>query len=257
MKKILLTILALVLLTTNSISYTSNGVNVGEYRYRIMPLGDSITSGVNTSTDDLGYRRHLQDLFGINNVYLVGQYQNPSVHATYQVRGSGLSGNTTAQMLARLSGGELTNYFSTTTKNQIILLHAGTNDIGTAVPTDTIVNHIVSNGSGADGIVEVALAYNPNIQIYICKIIPTVGGDASGVAPFHAALETAVNLKRLTNPNVHLIDMHSAMANDPACSTLSNCYVDTQHPNNTGYDVIATTFYNCIINPNNQYCDGH
>lgn len=254
MKKLLS--LLFVLIAGHAFAYTANGVGFGDYRPRILTIGDSITSGINTSTDDLGYRRKLQDLLGINRVYMVGQYNTPASDATYQVKTSGLAGDLTSGMLSRLTG-VIGNYFSDKNKNQIVLILAGANDVTGSIDTAVAVNHIVSNGSGSDGMVELLLAFNPNVEIYISTLIPFRDSDPSGLAPFNTALTTAVNLKRATYPNIHIVDGHSAFAAYPACSTLSDCFFDTEHPNNTGYDAIGTFFYNCINNHSAQYCDGN
>jgi lysophospholipase L1-like esterase len=230
----------------------SASFNVVNYPdYLIGPLGDSITYGAGSS-DGYGYRKQLQadilartnDAQRFSRISMVGDHAD-AADSTYFPRHSGVSGESIAQISARLDN-VLTNYFyqSSVTDmrgRQIFLIHAGTNDV-TAVGGGSYTATLASYTAMLDKI----YAYNPNIEIYCALLIPRKDSGAAETnnVTFNGLLNTALTTYQATHPNVHIVDMHAAFVADATWAT--DYMSDGLHPNNAGYVVMGDTWNSAI-----------
>lgn len=134
----------------NGVSF--NGIRIGGRT--ALPLGDSITNGYSGGIDATGYRGYLWNLLAAagNVTYATvgSQASSGGGVATYK-KHAGVNGETTAQIKARTAA-ELAYLPSSSwyySKNNIVLLHAGTNDMSTGM-TGTITG--TTTGTTVDGV---------------------------------------------------------------------------------------------------------
>ena len=208
---------------------------------RIMPLGDSITEGdsLNGSAGIATYRYWLwQKLIGAGyNVTFVGseygvepELDNPTGapkypwfdesnegHAGYWIEDAtdgpyDLEPNAAAWVAAA--------------KPDIILLHAGTNDIRYGTPEATVVSRM------SDLIGQIRSAA-PSVTILLAQIIPTSGWD---VTQYNAGLATLASQLTTAQSPIMLVDQYTGF--DVNADTL-----DGIHPNQTGEQLMAAKWY--------------
>lgn len=188
---------------------------------RIMPLGDSITDGLNTPG---GYRIGLwQRLANAGRLTdFVGSASNgPATLGDHDHEGH--SGWRIDDVDGSITG------WLRTANPRTILLHLGTNDIGQ--------NHDVAGAPARLGtLIDHIRAIEPNVELFVAQIIPTAdAGNEAKTQTFNAALPGIVAQK---GPLTHLVDMHSALtAADLA---------DGLHPNATGYDKMAARWWSAL-----------
>jgi lysophospholipase L1-like esterase len=205
---------------------------------KILPLGDSITWGVNY---DGGYRVKLfsNTLTDKKNITYVGKLSNgPSTvsGATFPKNNEGHSGWTIQQIDDIVTGNSTdANYkgkkMMVDQAPNIVLLHAGTNDTSRS-PTGmtdrlgTLIDHIVGDG--------------PNVLLVVTTIIPIKQGSYGTVGEtFDNAVPGVVQKRIDAGKHVVLVDMFK---NFPSAGLSS----DGVHPNQQGYDWMAGIWYDGI-----------
>ncbi len=197
---------------------------------KIMPLGDSITEGTGGTYG--GYRGYLLDKFNGYDIEFVGnESDGVSAH-------EGHPGWTSAQLKDDLS-----TYLSSTNPS-IVLLHIGTNDISGNLNTNSIITNIQEMLNTID-------TFNSSIEIFLAKII-----DRADYGYKHDSTITLNGkINSLSDLNVHIVDMYTALDvywNNFDNSNFSYDYghptssLYTLHPNDIGYETIATAWYNAI-----------
>jgi len=220
----------------------------------IITMGDSITVGTG-STDSFGYRRRLQYLFGVNSYDFVGSVLAPSSDSTYDVDTSGVGGQETATMLSRLPG-ELVRYMKKG-HGKAVIIHGGTNDIQNN-GSSTAISYITSN---IPAMATAVYNYDPKIETYVMTTIPqqvAESADNTTTTSANTQLKTALQALQATNTNLHIVDMNAAFLDTSLCATNQDtCLNDALHPNDTGYQVMATVLYNCMMDHDSTYCDGN
>jgi lysophospholipase L1-like esterase len=204
-------------LRTNVASAESNG------GVKVMPLGDSITDGIQTPG---GYRIGLWQRFtGAGyKVDFVGSLSNgPSNLGDHDHEGH--SGWRIDQIDANIVG------WLNTYQPHTVLLHIGTNDI--------IQNNDVSNAPNRlSALIDHITAKVPSAEVFVAQLIPLASSD-SAVRTFNAAIPGIVQSKVAAGKHVHMVDMHSALTTADL--------VDGVHPTATGYDKMATVWYNALL----------
>jgi len=205
---------------------------------KVLPLGDSITWGVNY---DGGYRVKLfsNTITDKKNITFVGKLSNgPSTAsgATFPKNNEGHSGWTIQQIDDIVTGKATdTNYsgkkMMVDQSPNIVLLHAGTNDTSRS-PTGmtdrlgALIDHIVGDG--------------PNVLLVVTTIIPIKQGSYGTVGETFNKDVPAVVQKRIdAGKHVVLVDMFKAF---PSAGLSS----DGVHPNQQGYDWMAGVWYDAI-----------
>ena len=220
----------------------------GGIESRIMPLGDSITKGTGESTL-WSYRDHLQDLLGIGTYDFVGSYTDPDSNATYDVEHSGIGGNRTYAVEARVLA-ELQSYMpaGTNNSNSKVLLHIGTNDIDTDCNgcSDSVLFGMVQNVIDTINIID---THDSLIDVYVATVIPKWSTSSpTDWVRFNTRLVEQVAL--LAKTNLYVVDMYDAFTDTGNCSPNQNACLKNDvgevHPNNQGYQVMANYWYASI-----------
>jgi len=191
---------------------------------RIMPLGDSITDGVQTPG---GYRIGLWQRFvaGGYREDFVGSLSNgPAALGDHDHEGH--SGWRIDQIDANI-----VSWLRNTTPHTV-LLHIGTNDILQNVDVANAPNRL-------SGLIDHITATAPTAEVFVATIIPLANsGQEQAVQRYNAAIPGIVQGKVAAGKHVHLVDMHSALT--------AADLVDGVHPTAAGYDKMATVWFTAL-----------
>lgn len=237
--------------------YDAGGAGTGNVDpKRILPFGDSLTLGQNDSPIVFGYRDHLQDLLGIGVFDFVGDQTSPSTDPVYDVSHSGIGGNTTTQMQSRLAA-LLTNYMGAPNDStSAIIMMGGTNDINGCDPTCSSTDY---NGTATriSAMIDAIDTHDANIRVYVGLIPPRADSASKDTesAALNATLKTMLDTKKASKVNLHYYDLNAATKANASWET--DYGWSGSHPNDAGYQVWATTIYNCMNNSSSTYCDGN
>jgi lysophospholipase L1-like esterase len=196
----------------------------------ILPLGDSITHGFN-STDDAGYRSALFKLVvaANQNVTFIGSLSNgPST-----VSGKTFPKNHEGHDGISVTG--ITGYVppakAFTTTPHIVLVHIGTNDMTSNADPTTTANQL-------DTLVTNLVAAAPNALIVVAKIVP-LGYSSTNYTSYIAKIPGVVQAHAAKNQNVIMVEMSTLPASDIRGS-------GNVHPTDQGYADMATIWYAAI-----------
>jgi len=205
---------------------------------KVLPLGDSITWGVNY---DGGYRvKVFADATADNkNITYVGKLSNGPATvsgAMFPKSNEGHSG-WTIQQLDDIVTGKSTdaNYngkkLLVDLAPNIVLLHAGTNDTsrmptGMADRLGTLIDHIIEDG--------------PNALLVVTTIVPIKQGSYGPIGEMFDSSIPAVVQKRVdAGKHIILVDMFKNFPSNGLGS-------DGVHPNQQGYEWMAGVWYAAI-----------
>jgi lysophospholipase L1-like esterase len=124
-------------------------------------------------------------------------------------------------------------------KPNIILLMIGTNDVASGVmDIPTRLGMLMDTMLGAD----------PALLLVVAQIVPqrraTPDTQNILVQAFNSAIPGLVKARADAGKHVTMVDMYSALTAIPNYSTAD--FADTLHPNDTGYQVMAETWYSAI-----------
>jgi lysophospholipase L1-like esterase len=196
----------------------------------VLPLGDSITHGYNSS-DDAGYRSALFKLAVAANqkVTFIGSVSNgPSTLSgqTFPKNHEGHDG---------ISVTGITGYVppkkAFTTTPHIVLLHIGTNDMtSNANPTTT--------ASQLDALVTNVVQAAPDALVVVAKIVP-LGYSNTNYDQYIAKIPDLVKAHASKNEHVVMVDMSTL----PGSDIRGNGNV---HPTDKGYADMADLWYGII-----------
>jgi lysophospholipase L1-like esterase len=210
---------------------------------RIMPLGDSLTYGVGSATGG-GYRAPLfaAALAAQQSVTFVGSMMNgpatvggvpfPAAHEGY--RGYSIDPGGGREGLSPLVDRVLA-----ARPPHIVLLLAGTNDVGAAV----IDAPHAPDRLGA--LVDRIAAAAPAALVVVAQIPPSMDDAAnSRIMAFNAALPAVVAARAAMGRHVVLVDAYGALA---ARADYKKALMFNQfHPNDAGYALIADRWYAAV-----------
>lgn len=202
---------------------------------RIMPLGDSITWGQTAPVSTPGgYRLPLYQLLTADgfNVEMVGTVWANGALNLPQENHEGWQG----YRIDQIASGFLT-WVNAVPAPDVILLLIGTNDYGQNYETATATNRL-------DQLIELIATNLPNTKLVVSSVLQrtdsaTVNSEIQtdfnpyipGIVAAHAAL----------GQQVYFIDLNSVIA-------VSDLGTDGLHPNQTGYNIMGTNWYNTVIN---------
>lgn len=202
-------------------------------RPKVMPIGDSITFGLNSTTMG-GYRSEIFSR-SYNGIPYVSRGASSS-GGFGENRYCGLSGERTDEVLARLQT-EAGIFVP-----DVALYHVGTNDCtqrnsGVAPPPTEAqsVQYVMDS-------LDLLRAANAQMRVIVALILPnqTAGADAQ-ITSFNTALETAVLLRTdYTNGYIRIANMNAAFRANINWAT--DYMGDVTHPNAAGYAVMAATW---------------
>ncbi len=191
---------------------------------RIMPLGDSITWGVGSSSNS-SYRAPLwSTVTGAGySLDFVGSQNSGSLPDTDHEGHSGWKIND----IAGIAADRMTSY-----QPNVVTLHIGTNDIN---GNDDVADAPARLGSLIDRI----YAATPDTTIVLAQIIPILDATTQKrVDTFNAALPGLVDARVRAGRHLVLVDMSRPLN----AADMS----DGLHPNDAGYTKMATSFWTGI-----------
>ncbi|MEW1551896.1 GDSL-type esterase/lipase family protein, partial [Streptomyces tsukubensis] len=185
----------------------------------VMPLGDSITLGVGSEPDRLGYRPALTRALSADAgaVEFVGSQTDANGN-----RHEGHSG----KRIEFISAG--IQRWLAAAKPNVITLHIGSNNI-----------HHNDNVAGApaalDGLLERIFTAAPDVTVLLAPLVPNSHpGKQAEVNTFNGTLPGIVQNHTSKSRKVLLADFSSITSSD---------LKDGLHPNNSGYQKMANAFY--------------
>ena len=228
---------------------------------RIMPLGDSITEGVQSDSDDtgnpdfdspamsvrVGYRKQLYTLLN-NDGYsfdLVGSQIDAGSGSFADYQHEGHPGYTDAEISGVIDpNSSNSDEFNASTDGvynwleqnpaDVILLHAGTNNVGTRNSSQyiaRILDEVKRWEGGTPG----------SVKVLVAKIVDKArSGSDNNVETFNSNLQTLVNNRIGQGDNIALVDMYSAVP----LSLLDP--VDKTHLTPAGYNAMAAEWKSSI-----------
>jgi lysophospholipase L1-like esterase len=190
---------------------------------RIMPLGDSITSGYRSSTGN-GYRGDLASSLStqVGTVDMVGTLNDgPTADPDHE----GHSGDRIDQV-ASVTTASLNKY-----KPNVVTLLLGINDLGQNYEVSTAPTRLAS-------LIDQILAAEPDATVLVADLF--VRNDATIEArrkTFDAALPDIVNSRASAGKHVYLVDTSAITLSDLS---------DGLHPNDTGYQLLSNAWDSAI-----------
>jgi lysophospholipase L1-like esterase len=233
-------------------------------RAAILPLGDSITYGAGGVG---GYRDQLFDdltVAGRTFEFIGSAGGNPSaaLTAASQVNHEGHSGYRIDQLANNLSGNDGTGgnnggfWFNTGVQPDVILLHIGTNDIWQRYNPGARGNlrektFLANLKNRLESLVNQMTTARPNAHLLVAGIIPmnvTSGGKFlnDDVKAYNSYIQnTLVPKYQNLGRNVRFVNQYQKFVN-PNGSIKTALLPDGAHPNQTGYDLMADTWFTAI-----------
>jgi hypothetical protein len=192
---------------------------------KVLPLGDSITFGINYEGS---YRVELfkKAVTASQNITFVGTQSNgpamaPGTTVPFPMHHEGWSGYTIVQIQGKAAG-------DITYAPHMILVHAGTNDTymgdpaGAPARLSTLVDYLTTNF--------------PNALVVVAKIIPYPNQTAN-VKVINDSIPAMVQSKVTAGKHVISVDLNTGFQTSTMLSS------DGIHPNQTGYNWMGDTWY--------------
>ncbi|RFU33649.1 hypothetical protein B7463_g2678, partial [Scytalidium lignicola] len=203
----------------------ANNAIAGGVALRILPLGDSITWGY-LSSDGNGYRLDLENDLSGNPVDYIGSQTSGNMPDNHN---EGHPGATIDQILDFSSA-------SLPERPNVVLLHAGTNDLNDNPPVDP---------GGAperlDNLIDKIISSCPDAAVLVAQIVPNGNAAVNAlVQTFNAAIPGIVKTRADAGNHVLVVDMYSALTTADL--------TDGLHPNDGGYAKMANVWYASLVN---------
>lgn len=211
---------------------------------KILPLGDSITYGVNDE-GNAGYRGPLfaSAVAAAQKITFTGSLSNgPSTVSgqTFTKNNEGHSGWGISEVTPYSGGnaGIATVIPSPALSSgsggvpNVILLHIGTNDSGSFTATQMT--------SDLTGLLDKIITNAPNALLVVAQIIPLGYGTNDVIKAYNQAIPGIVQQRAAAGKHVALVDMYTGF------NTSTMLGSDSIHPNSTGYKFMADHWYSLI-----------
>ena len=229
-------------------------INIG---LNVMPLGDSITSGVedvigSNSTPEAGSRKgYRQPLYNmlVNAGYAVdfvgSRNDGSGASPGYDHNAEGWPGATSAQIAGTVPGPDgFAGVGDALDANpaDVILLHIGTNDM-----TTTDVGDIEDILNAIDTWEQ---ANNHTVTVVLARIIDQWHRTESRVRSEVTALNNAIDnmVGGRSSDDIILVDMQSVLAYPDDLGDENHTYIYRLHPGTSGYAKMANTWFNALTN---------
>ena len=197
---------------------------------KIMPLGDSITSGYPGVE---GYRKDLYGNlteFGLN-VDFVGSQKNGT---GFDNDNEGHLGYSADQIRDDVTGWLASN------PADIVLLHIGTNDIQSGQNVSEIVAEV---GGILDNIYQWGVNNNRTVTVILARIILSDNSTLnSATMAYNDELQTMASTRIANGSRLIMVDMEHALIYP------TDLGLDGIHPTETGYGKMSAVWYNSLIN---------
>ncbi|MCI0511585.1 Ig-like domain-containing protein [candidate division KSB1 bacterium] len=201
---------------------------------KIMPLGDSITSGKSGSSVVGGYRDDLAGLLDLEGVQydLVGSLTDGE---GFDADHEGHDSETSAFINTHI------NEYLTTSQPDIVLLHIGTNDIGSQIAIETIRTNINAT---------ITKIHNHNAQtaIVISSLMPRKDQFDETTTNLNALILESYYHFLLSGYKIYYAPINEIFKNTPNWQTQLMPVANNIHPNDAGYQAMAQVFYVAIMN---------
>lgn len=236
---------------------------------RIMPLGDSITYGViyNSGTtlaedrpeavDAVGYRKTLYDRLNAED-YLVDFVGSQFAGGSAGMADTDHQGH--PGMRANVLAASVSSYL-TNSSTDIVLVHAGTNDLfldGSDSSASTNVTTLVSNAQAWQNSPQ-NISSQP-LTVIAAQIIPSAVGSSVALATIEGFNTQLANNLSSTFDNsidpdfqVRLVDQYTDIDPSTDMTTRGTGFEQDSnglHPNTSGYTKIANNWYDALIATN-------
>ncbi|WP_344469886.1 SGNH/GDSL hydrolase family protein, partial [Kitasatospora kazusensis] len=209
--------------TTASAAPDTAGAGAARPVLKVMPLGDSITAGYQSSTG-AGYRLPLWNLAAAQSRYtmdFVGSQSSPGVpdpdhegHGGYMIDqiGAGVDGWIGAA------------------NPDVVLLHLGINDLDRGTDKAHASDRL-------SALVDRISADKPGVTVIFQGLIPTTPNLQSLIQDFNSKVQAMVPAKQAAGEKFRYVDA-------PALTSAE--FADGLHPNDQGYARMGQVFYNAL-----------
>ncbi|MGH7803689.1 MAG: SGNH/GDSL hydrolase family protein [Candidatus Binatia bacterium] len=194
---------------------------------KVMPLGDSITEGGNeAATYRYFLQKHLEGA-GVTVDFvgsMSGVFRGTPRHADFDPDHEGHWGWTTARILDRL------DEWAPAARPDVVLVHLGTNDFGddpSVVP------------SSLSAIIDELRKANPDVVVFLARIIPATGIPAADLDRVNDAIEAMGRAKSTERSPILIV------AHDEGFDAAVDTY-DGTHPNEPGEKKMAEKWFRAI-----------
>lgn len=243
-------------LQANMSPMSADAINITGRPVRIMALGDSITMGAGGSSSLGGYRGWLQN--SLNAATCSYDFVGSQIYYSSGLADKnheGYAGYTIDKLKL------VTNYEISAFWPDVVLLHAGTNDLlatrdcswGTTpcgmpysqVRADISLTQLISN----------IFAIKPDTAVYVAKIIPmrSPAYNSTAVVTYNSYIPGIVSQFAAQGRRIYTVDQYNALlpyVND-------TYYSDSAHPTDAGYQIMANAWYaakaySCFSDPTQQ-----
>lgn len=193
---------------------------------RIMPLGASITFGVQSS-DGNGYREYLRNALNRNPVNMVGNRSNGTMKDNENEGWPGLRiGEVHAKATSSVG----------TWKPNLVLINLGTNDASQDFQVSTA-------GERMKDLLEFIYEESPRATIILSTLLPNgVQKTVENVALINDMYRSLVTQLRSERKRIVLAEMQSADG-----PKLPDDFADETHPNDEGYKKMAIIWHRAIV----------
>jgi len=209
------------------------GVAATTAKWKVMPLGDSITRGHASagSSPEGGYRDDLASLLSAEGI----AYDFVGSQATgsgFDRNHEGHSGKTADYIDANVVG------WLQARKPQVVLLHIGTNDISQNESPASTASEISS-------ILDKIRNHDPQIRTVVCSTIPRKDSRNPQNDDLVKRIEEVYYEKRAAGHRVFYAGQNEIYLNN---SSYKTAYLyDSVHPNNEGYHLLAEVYLNHLL----------
>lgn len=192
---------------------------------RIMPLGDSITWGVNSSTG-AGYRLPLWNLMSGQSRYLPDFVGSGTAGSVADPDNEGHSGWTIEQVRANVA------QWQSAAIPDVVLLHLGINDLRTQ-GTDP-----VEAANRLSTLVDGIQARKPGVTVIVQGLLTDTVGQEARASSFNAVLRGQEASRRAAGQHFRFVE--------PPKLDVATELTDKLHPNDAGYAKMAHVFKDAI-----------
>ncbi|KAL0935641.1 GDSL-like Lipase/Acylhydrolase [Colletotrichum truncatum] len=197
-------------------------------KLRILPIGDSITVGYQSS-DKNGYRQRLQENLSKNEVVFAGTEHSGSMNDPYHAAWSGRTIKYISDSVPQ----------SLKQRPNVVLLHAGTNDMN----LNELISFEGNDPAGAalrlGALIDKIIAACPDAAVLVAQIINTCDpGQQPGTEVFQKLIPEVVQKRR--DDGHHVLAVDFAAAGDDILSK------DCIHPDDDGYHKMGDYWYDFI-----------
>ncbi len=213
-------------------------VNWTYSQIKIMPLGDSITSGKVGSTEVGGYRDDLARLLtqeGINYDFVGSLSDGTGFDNNHE----GHDGKTSDFINSNIAG------WLTSANPDIVLLHIGTNDIQENSAVESIRNNI-------NAIINKIYTHNSNITVILSSLIPQKDSKDSVTTQLNELILELFYTHLNSGHKIRYAGHHEIFKGFTNWQTQLMYAADIIHPNDTGYEIMANGFYTAVMNTINS-----